>query len=246
MRGLNQTARLRDELCTCGEEEGNVDRALTWTLAPQTKLGLSHGFPAALRSSCHLRFIARPANMTASDDPMVLAPMACLPSSKGAWNRCAIMFTHRSCETDGNCQNSIGIDAERVYIAFGYVRLYLQLGGDGVLVHVDVVFVERLDDELVAFGLHPRRGEGRHVQARVPVQHELIAHYLVRRVLGHLLLRQPIPEPTMADTRSQTGSASQKTKLTYDQHQKINNLRQSDENSYSSCVGAYLGSECWP
>jgi len=41
------------------------------------------------------------------------------------------------------------------------LRAYLQLGGDGILIHVDVVFVERLHYELVAFGLHPCRAEGR-------------------------------------------------------------------------------------
>lgn len=36
----------------------------------------------------------------------------------------------------------------------------LKLGGDRVLVHVHVVLVDRVHDELIAFGLHPSSDEG--------------------------------------------------------------------------------------
>ena len=36
--------------------------------------------------------------MIASEDPTVLAPMACSPSQRGALKSLAIMFTHRSCD----------------------------------------------------------------------------------------------------------------------------------------------------
>jgi len=78
-------------------------------------------------------------------------------------------------------------------------RAYLQLGGDGVLVHVDVVLVDGGLDELVALGLHPRGDEGRQVQPRVPVQHQLVVDDLVRRLLGDRLLRHPEPGQGGAD-----------------------------------------------
>jgi hypothetical protein len=71
--------------------------------------------------------------------------------------------------------------------------VYLELSGDGVLVHVDVVLVDGVLDELVALGLHPRGDEGRQVQPRVPVQHQLVVDDLVRRLLGGRLLRHPVP-----------------------------------------------------
>jgi hypothetical protein len=71
--------------------------------------------------------------------------------------------------------------------------VYLELGGDGVLVHVDVVLVDGVHDELVALGLHPGGDEGRQVQPRVPVQHQLVVDDLVRRLLGDRVLGHPVP-----------------------------------------------------
>lgn len=69
----------------------------TWTLAPVTMLGLSWGFPAAFILFCHLLLNANPANIIASDEPTVPTPTAVSVSPSGAWNKCAIMFTHRFC-----------------------------------------------------------------------------------------------------------------------------------------------------
>ena len=65
----------------------------------------------------------------------------------------------------------------------------LELSGDGVLVHVDVILVDGVHDELVALRLHPRRHERRQVQPRVPVQHQLVVYYLVRCLLRDRILR---------------------------------------------------------
>jgi len=80
--------------------------------------------------------------------------------------------------------------------------MYLELGGDGVLVHVDVVLVDGGHDELVALGLHPGGDEGRQVQARVPVQHQLVVDDLVRRLLGDRVLRHAIPAAAQRDQKS--------------------------------------------
>lgn len=71
---------------------------LTWTLAPVTMLGLSHGLPAAFILFCHLLLKAKPASMMASDEPTVPTPTAVSESPRGALKRCAIMFTHRFCK----------------------------------------------------------------------------------------------------------------------------------------------------
>jgi hypothetical protein len=83
--------------------------------------------------------------------------------------------------------------------------LYLELGGDGVLVHVDVVLVDGCLDELVTLGLHPRGDERRQVQPRVPVQHQLVVDDLVRRLLGDRLLRHP--EPAARPAKNITGQS---------------------------------------
>ncbi|RRT72892.1 hypothetical protein B296_00012046 [Ensete ventricosum] len=71
--------------------------------------------------------------------------------------------------------------------------MYLELGGDGVLVHVDVVLVDGGHDELVALRLHPGGDERREVKPWVPVQHQLVVDDLVRRVLGDRVRRHPEP-----------------------------------------------------
>lgn len=78
-----------------------------------------------------------------------------------------------------------------------YIYIYrgtcLELGGDRVLVHVDVVFVDGSHDEFVTFRLHPRGDEGGQVQPRVSVQHQLVVYDLVRRFLRDRRLRHPEP-----------------------------------------------------
>lgn len=61
----------------------------------------------------------------------------------------------------------------------GKTKTCLELGGDGILVHVDVVLVDRGHDELIALRLHPGGHEGRQVQPRVSVQHQLVFYDLV-------------------------------------------------------------------
>uniref|UniRef100_A0A8R7V8N9 Uncharacterized protein n=1 Tax=Triticum urartu TaxID=4572 RepID=A0A8R7V8N9_TRIUA len=75
-------------------------------------------------------------------------------------------------------------------------RTDLELGGDWVLVHVDVVLVDGFHHELAALGLHPGGDEGRQVQPWVPIQHQLVADDLVRRLLMDRPLRHPVPAPT--------------------------------------------------
>jgi hypothetical protein len=81
---------------------------------------------------------------------------------------------------------------------------YLELRGDGVLVHVDVVLVDGVHDELVALGLHPRGDEGRQVQPRVAVQHQLVVDDLVRRLPRDRPLRHPVPAEARPVTVSGT------------------------------------------
>ena len=68
----------------------------------------------------------------------------------------------------------------------------LELGRARVLVLVDHVLVERLGHEPVGLGLHPRRDERREVEPGVAVEHELVAHELVRRVGIHLEFRDGV------------------------------------------------------
>ena len=65
----------------------------TCTFEPIIRFGLSVDFPAAVRRARHCHFIASPASMTASLEPIVDAPM--VSPSSGAWNRWATMFTQR-------------------------------------------------------------------------------------------------------------------------------------------------------
>jgi hypothetical protein len=94
----------------------------------------------------------------------------------------------------------------------------LELGGDRVLVHVGVVLVDALEDELVALGLHPRGHERRQVQPRAAVQQQLVVDDLVRRVLGDGLLSQLIP----AGSTRTASAQSQRHRLT--DHQSLASL----------------------
>ena len=52
-------------------------------------------FLCASRFARHVHFIASPASITASLEPIVEAPTESASGSSGAWNRCATMFTQR-------------------------------------------------------------------------------------------------------------------------------------------------------
>ena len=72
---------------------------------------------------------------------------------------------------------------------------HLDVGGSRVLVLVDHVLVERQRHELAGLRLHPGRHEGREVEARVAVEHELVGDHLGRRfgldrVRGQLQMRE--------------------------------------------------------
>src|SRR5437016_1858144 len=67
----------------------------TWTLVPDTRFGLSVGFPVALRRSRQRHFRARPESMAASLEPVVDVPVA-LSLSSGEFHRSARMSTHRA------------------------------------------------------------------------------------------------------------------------------------------------------
>lgn len=70
----------------------------------------------------------------------------------------------------------------------------LELGGDGVLIHVNVVLVDGGHDQLVALRLHPRRHEGSQIQPRIPVQHQLVVYDLPRRLLRDRIIRHFEPK----------------------------------------------------
>ena len=69
----------------------------------------------------------------------------------------------------------------------------LELGGLRVLVLVDHVLVEALGHQLLGLRLHPGSDEGRHVQPRVSVEHQLVVDDLVGHVGRHLSLRELVP-----------------------------------------------------
>jgi hypothetical protein len=88
--------------------------------------------------------------------------------------------------------------AEDVYAA-GF-----DLRGLSVLILVDHVLVEALGHQPVGLGLHPGGDERRHVQAGIPVQHQLVVNDLVGNVGGELSTRQLVPgdrEVLQAETR---------------------------------------------
>ena len=69
----------------------------------------------------------------------------------------------------------------------------LDLRGLRVLVLVDHVLVERRRVEPVGLVVHPGGHEGGQVEPRVPVEHHLVQHDLVRRLRQHRLVRDPVP-----------------------------------------------------
>ena len=75
----------------------------------------------------------------------------------------------------------------------------LNLGGNRVLVHVDVVFIDGVHDELVAFGLHPRGDEGCQIETWVAIQHELVVDDLKGGLLGHGALGDGEPRSRVPD-----------------------------------------------
>lgn len=184
-------------------------------------LGLSQGNPAALRWSCHLRLNARPASMMASEDPTVPAPTAGCPSSRGALNKCAIMFTHRSWAkmhqwaagrklmlehfktiwilTESTTRMSIHLSICLCFpVSFCCLlsmcpgkQFHLNFRSNGVLIHVDIILVQWFLNQLVALRLHPRCYERRQIQTGIAIQHQLIVYHLGGCILGCFVIRQP-------------------------------------------------------
>ena len=73
----------------------------------------------------------------------------------------------------------------------------LKLGGNGVLVHVNIVFVDRVHNKLITFRLHPSSHERCQVQPRFPVKHQLIVYDLERCLLRYRVLRHLVPANIM-------------------------------------------------
>ena len=69
----------------------------------------------------------------------------------------------------------------------------LELGSDRVLVHVDVVLVDRFHNEFVTLWLHPCRHKRSQVQPRVTIKHELIFYDLICSLLRYRALTNLIP-----------------------------------------------------
>ena len=61
----------------------------------------------------------------------------------------------------------------------------LELCGDGVFIHVNVILVNGRHDELIAFGFHPCGDKRCQVQPWVPIQHEFIIDNLICCLLGN-------------------------------------------------------------
>ena len=74
---------------------------------------------------------------------------------------------------------------------------HLELCRLRVLVLVNHVLVEALGHEPFGLGLHPRAHERRHVEARVPVEHQLVVDDLVGKIWCHLpdlqLVEETVP-----------------------------------------------------
>jgi len=92
----------------------------------------------------------------------------------------------------------------------------LELSGNRVLVHVNVVLVQGRQDEFVTLGLHPCGHKGGKVEAGIAIQHELITDDLVCNVFWCFSLWQTIPvhrdgQP-IQPTRSTTLSKAQTLK----------------------------------
>lgn len=86
----------------------------------------------------------------------------------------------------------------------------LELSGNRVLVHVNVVLVQGRQDEFVTLGLHPCGHKGGKVEAGIAIQHELITDDLVCNIFWCFSLWQTIPvhrdgqpiQPTRSTTLS--------------------------------------------
>ena len=102
-KGLRASApgRRNRGCCTGAQNRGGAaPPRRACALCPITRLGRSVGSPAARRRSCPRVFMARPASMIASLEPIVAAPVGLAPGAGGgAWNRSASIATQR-------CSNS--------------------------------------------------------------------------------------------------------------------------------------------
>ena len=69
----------------------------------------------------------------------------------------------------------------------------LKLSGNGVLVHVNIVFVDGVHNKLITFRLHPSSDKRCQVQPWVPIKHQLIVYDLERCLLWYRVLRHLVP-----------------------------------------------------
>ena len=77
------------------------------------------------------------------------------------------------------------------------MKMNLTLGGNRVLIHVDVVLVNGGHYQLIALRFHPRRHKRSQFQPGRSVKHQLVVYYLIRRFLQYRLLRHPEPVQTL-------------------------------------------------
>lgn len=61
----------------------------------------------------------------------------------------------------------------------------LEVSGDRVLIHVNIVLVEWSHDELVTLRLHPSGNKRGQVEPWCPIQHQLIIYYLICCILWY-------------------------------------------------------------
>ena len=91
----------------------------------------------------------------------------------------------------GEFQNRLNMLTQR--ISMSAVRGYSSLS---------IMFLSRHRHQLPSLRLHPRRHEGREVQPRVPVEHQLVFDELVGDVGRQLALRQLVPWDPGFDVRA--------------------------------------------
>ena len=72
-------------------------------------------------------------------------------------------------------------------------ELYMKLSGNRVLIHVNIILVDGLHDQLVTLRLHQRGDEGSQVQLWLEIKQQLIVYDLVSCLLGYWILWHLIP-----------------------------------------------------
>ena len=64
-------------------------------------------------------------------------------------------------------------------------KLYMKLSGNRVLIHVNIILVDGLHDQLVTLRLHQRGDEGSQVQLWLEIKQQLIVYDLVSCLLWY-------------------------------------------------------------